>query len=142
LLVETTGSLQLAESHHDEFLRIEIRGITWTNLSHPGGVQHGCGGWIETEEMQSPSIWPTALDTIKEGAMTVFQQALPEVMAMAVRDEAFARQRDRHRLNVAPEREVGVWRPPEPLAPRDSDGGEVRQQTVGKSRQVGHGLSI
>ena len=50
---------------------------------------------VETEEVQSPSVWPTALDTIKEGAMTVFQQALPEVVAMTIRDETLTRQRDR-----------------------------------------------
>ena len=58
--------------------------------------------------MQSPSIWPTTLDPIKEGAMAVIQQMLPEEVAMAVRDEALARQRDRPRFDVAPERQVWV----------------------------------
>ena len=59
--------------------------------------------------MQSPSIWPTTLDPIKEGAMTVIQQALPEEVAMTIRDEALTRQRDRPRFDVAPERQVWVW---------------------------------
>ena len=93
-LVETTRSLQLTEPPHDEFLRVEMHGLTWTNLSYPSGMQHGrCG--VEAEEVQSPSVWPTALDTIKEGAMTVFQQALPEEVAMTIRDEPLTRQRDR-----------------------------------------------
>ena len=45
--------------------------------------------------MESPSIWPTTLDPIKEGAMTVIQQMLPEEVAMTIRDEALTRQRDR-----------------------------------------------
>ena len=141
-LVETTRSLQLAEPTHDEFLRVEMHGLTWATLSHPGGVQHGDGGWIEAEEMQSPSIRPTTLDPIKEGAMAVVQQMLSEEVAMTIRDEALTRQRDRPRFDVAPERQVWVWPRPEPLAPRDSDGGEVGQQGGGEGRQVGHGSCI
>ncbi len=44
--------------------------------------------------MQSPSVWPTTLDAIKEGAMTVIQQTLPEEVAMTIRDEVLTRQRD------------------------------------------------
>ena len=127
-LVETTRSLQLAEPKHDEFLGVEMHRLTWANLSYSSGMQHGHCGWIEAEEVEPPSIWPTTLDPIEEGAMTVVQQALPEEVAMAVRDEALTRQRDRPRFNVAPERQVWVWPRPEPLAPRDSDGGEVGQQ--------------
>ena len=98
--------------------------------------------WVEAEEVEPPSIWPTALDPIKEGAMTVVQQALPEEVAMTIRDEALTRQRDRPRFDVAPERQVGVWPRPGPLAPRDSDGGEVGQQGGGEGRQIGHGSCI
>jgi hypothetical protein len=62
----------LAESHHDEFLGIEMHRLTWANRSYSSGMQHGHYG-VEAEEMQSPSVWPTTLDPIKEGAMTVFQ---------------------------------------------------------------------
>ena len=77
--------------------------------------------------MEPPSIRSTALDPIEEGAMTVVQQALPEEVAMTVRDEALTRQRDRPRFDVAPERQVGVWPRPGSLASRNSDGGEVGQ---------------
>ena len=70
--------------------------------------------------------------------MAVIQQMLSEKVAMAVRDEALTRQRDRPRFNVVPERQVWVRPRPEPLAPRDSDGGEVgqtgwRQGSAGRS---------
>ena len=82
---------------------------------------------VEAEEVEPPAIRPTTFDPIKEGAMTVVQQALPEEVAMTIRDEALTRQRDRPRLDVAPERQVGVWPRPESLASRNSDGGEVGQ---------------
>ncbi len=44
--------------------------------------------------MQSPSIWPATLDTIKEGSMAVVQQALPEDVTMTICGEALTRQRD------------------------------------------------
>ena len=92
--VETARSLQLTKPTHDEFLRVEMDRLTWTNLSYPGGAQHGrCG--VEAKEVEPPSVWPTALDTIKEGAMTVFQQALPEEEAMTICDKPLSRQRDR-----------------------------------------------
>ena len=141
MLVETARSLQLAEPTHDEFLRVEMHGLTWTNLSNPGGAQHGrCG--VEAEEMQFPSIRATALDTIKEGAMAVVQQMLSEKVTMTIRDEPLTRQRDRHRLDVAQERRVRVWSPPEPFVPRNSDGGEVGQQGGSEGLQVGHGSCI
>ena len=141
-LVETTRSLQLTEPTDDEFLGVEMHRLTWANLSYSSGMQHGYCGWVEAEEMESPSIWPTTLDPIKEGAMTVIQQMLSEEVAMTIRDEALTRQRDRPRFDVAPERQVWVWPRPEPLAPRNSDGGEVGQKRGGKGRQVGHGSCI
>ena len=100
---ETAGSLQLAEPLDDEFLGVEMHRLTWTNLSHPGGAQHGhCG--VEAEEVDPPSARPTALDTIKESAMTgFFQQAVPEKVAMEVRNEALTHPRDRPRFNVVPQ---------------------------------------
>ena len=105
-LVETTRSLQLTEPTDDEFLGVEMHRLTWANLSYSSGMQHGhCG--VEAEEVEPPSVWPITLDPIKEGAMTVVQQALPEEVAMTVRDEALTRQRDRPQFNVAPERRSG-----------------------------------
>ena len=101
-------SLQITEPPDDEFLGIEIRGITWATHFHPGGAQQDDGRWIEAEEMQSPSIRTTTLDPIKEGAMAVIQQTLPEQAAMTIRDEALPHQRDRLRFDVAPKRQVWV----------------------------------
>ena len=117
----------MTEPTDDEFLGVEMHRLTWANLSYSSGMQHGYCGWVEAEEVEPPSIRPITLDPIEEGAMTVIQQALPEEVAMTVCDEALTRQRDRSRLDVAPERQVWVWPRPEPLASRDSDGGEVGQ---------------
>ena len=103
--VEARGSLQLAEATHDEFLGVEIRGITWAN-SQPSVLQHGDCGWITAEEVEPPSIWPTTLDPIEEGAMAVIQQMPSEDVAMTIRNETLTRQRDRPQLDVVPERQV------------------------------------
>ena len=77
--------------------------LTWDNLSHSSGTQHGYCGWVEAEEVEPPAIRSITFGPIEEGAMTVVQQALPEEVAMTVREEALTRQRDRSRFNVAPE---------------------------------------
>ena len=126
-LVETTRSLQLAEPTDDEFLGVEMHRLTWTNLSYSSGMQHGYCGWVEAEEVEPPAIRSIAFDPIEKRAMTVVQQALPEEVAMTIRDEALTRQRDRPRFDVAPERLVWVWPRRGLLASRNSDGGEVGQ---------------
>jgi hypothetical protein len=125
-LAETTRLLQLAESHHDEFLRVEFHGIAGATLSYSSGMQHGHYG-VEAEEVEPPSVWTTTLNPIEEGTMTVIQQTLPEEVTMTIGDAALTGQRDRPRFDVAPERQVAVWPRPEPLAPCNSDGGEVGQ---------------
>ncbi len=94
----------MTEPLDDEFPGVEMRRLTWANLPHPGGAQHGDRRWITAKEMQSPSIWSATLDTIKEGAMDIILQTLPEKVAMTACDKARARQRDRPRFDVVPER--------------------------------------
>jgi hypothetical protein len=131
----------LAEPLDDEFLGIEIHGIAWANLSYSSGMQHvHCG--VEAEEVEPQAIWSATLDTIKEGAMAVLQQMLSEEMTMAVRDEALALQDNRLRPAVPFEWKFRHRISPEPLAPRDSDGGEIGKQGGSKSRRVDHGSCI
>ena len=54
--------------------------------------------------------------------MAVIQQVLSEKVAMAVSDEPLARQHDRPRFNVVPERQDWFRPRPEPLALPHSDG--------------------
>ena len=51
------------------------------------------GRRIEAEKMQPPSFWSTALYSVEECAMALFQQSILEVLTMATHDEGLARER-------------------------------------------------
>jgi hypothetical protein len=49
-------------------------------------VQQLDGRWIKAEEVQPPSICPTALDPVEEGSVTGLQQMTPDALAIAASD--------------------------------------------------------
>jgi hypothetical protein len=80
---------------HDELLGIEIHGTPRTAHSDPDAVQYDDGRWIMAEEVQPPSIWSTAFDPVEECPMTLLQQAVFEVLAVASHNEGLTRERTR-----------------------------------------------
>ena len=78
---------------HDELLGIECHSMARTALPHTDVVQYADGRSIAAIEVQPPSIWSTAFDPVEEGAMTLFQQVVSEVLAMAIHDQALTRER-------------------------------------------------
>jgi hypothetical protein len=78
---------------HDELLGIECHGITWATLSNWDVVQQLDGRWIKAEEVQTPSICPTALDPVEEGSVTGLQQMTPGALPMAPADQRLSGQR-------------------------------------------------
>jgi hypothetical protein len=77
---------------HDELLGIECRGLARTAYSDPDVIQYGEGRWIATEEVQPPSFWSTALHSVEECAMPLFQQAMLKMLAMTTHDEGLTRE--------------------------------------------------
>ena len=55
-------------------------------------MQYADGRRIAAEEVQPPSGWPTALHPVEECAMTPLQQAMLEMLAMAIHDEGLTRE--------------------------------------------------
>jgi hypothetical protein len=88
-----TSTLQLTEPMHDELLGIECRGIARTAYSDPDVIQYADGCPIAAEEVKSPSIWSTAFGSVEECAMTLLQQAVLEMLAMAIHDQGLACER-------------------------------------------------
>ena len=82
---------------HDELLGIECHGLARTALPDADVVQYGDSRRIETEEVQPPSAWSTALHSVEECAMTLFQQAMLKILAMTTHDEGLVRERTRQR---------------------------------------------
>ena len=78
---------------HDELLGIECRCLARTALPDADVVQYADSRRIETEEMQPPSVWSTALRSVEECAMTLLQQSMLKVLAMATHDEGLVRER-------------------------------------------------
>ena len=95
--VETPSTLQLTKPMHNELLGIEYHGLARTTLPDADVVQYGDSRRIETEEVQPPSGWSTALRSVEECAMTVLQQSMLKVLAMATHDEGLVRERPRQR---------------------------------------------
>ena len=78
---------------HDELLGIECRGLARTAYSDPDVIQDAEGRWIAAEKMQPPSFWSTALYSVEECAMALFQQAMLKMLAMTTHDEGLTRER-------------------------------------------------
>ena len=80
---------------HDELLGIEIHGTPRTAHSDPDIVQYADGRRIAAKEVQPPSVWSTAFDPVEECAMPLLQQALLQMLAMAIHDEGLTSERTR-----------------------------------------------
>ena len=78
---------------HGELLRIECHGTTRTARPHPDVVQHADGLRVAAEEVQPPSVWSIAHDPLEECAIALLQQAVSEMLAMAIHDEGLTCER-------------------------------------------------
>ena len=94
---------------HDELLGIECHRITWATLSNRNVAQQLDGRWIEAEEMQPSSIWPTALDPVEKRSVTGLQQVTSGALTMAASDQRLTGQRS---LRAVPRVAWGMVQPP------------------------------
>jgi len=125
--VETISTLQLMEPVHDELLGIECHGVTGTAHSHPNVMQYADGRLIEAEEVQPPSVWSAALDPVEECVMTLLQQAVLQMLAMATHDQVLTCERACQQPVPVLGRRVGYMTYPEALTSRYSNRGKVGQ---------------
>jgi hypothetical protein len=88
-----TSRPQLTEPVHNELLGIECHGIARTALPHTDVVQYADGRSIAAEEVQPPYVWSAALAPVEVCAMTLLQQVVSEVLAMASYDQALTCER-------------------------------------------------